>query len=45
MQGKTPTDLMLEVLNGERYERVRAIVRAGPGVPIQNPEEEGKSDS
>jgi hypothetical protein len=29
MQGKTPTDLMLEVLDGERYERVRAIVRAG----------------
>jgi hypothetical protein len=41
MQGKTPTDLMLEVLDGERYERVRAIVRAGS----QEQEEEGKSDS
>ena len=47
MQGKTPTDLMLEVLNGERYERVRAIVRAGPVGQRQDEEqvEEGKSDS
>ena len=47
MQGKTPTDLMLEVLDGERYERVRAIVRAGyQGVQQEQEQvEEGKSDS
>ena len=47
MQGKTPTDLMLEVLDGERYERVRAIVRAGPlgQRQVEEQVEEGKSDS
>lgn len=47
MQGKTPTDLMLEVLDGERYERVRAIVRAGSLGQRQVEEQvvEGKSDS
>ena len=47
MQGKTPTDLMLEVLDGERYERVRAIVRAGSlgQRQVEEQVEEGKSDS
>lgn len=47
MQGKTPTDLMLEVLDGERYERVRAIVRAGSlgQRHVEEQVEEGKSDS
>jgi hypothetical protein len=45
MQGKTPTDLMLEVLDGERYERVRAIVRAGYQGVQQEQVEEGNSDS
>ena len=36
---------MLEVLDGERYERVRAIVRAGHQGVQQEQVEEGKSDS